>query len=129
MGSRHTVKEEFYMDQGFRIGIGNLCRPLFPSQGHNPFRAKPPSRNIDALGDMPILTKGAPEIAPRETQGEDQRTGAVMVKGLFFNGIHGRGGDKAVIGDKPFPLPVPPNPAISEISRPNLTAPGTEGTL
>jgi hypothetical protein len=81
------------------------------------------------LGNGPILTKRAFEIASRCGDGKRMRSRKIMIKGLFFNRIHGHGhrpGIKLGIKFAPFvytysadsgfsvgnPAPMPAQPAV-----------------
>lgn len=52
------------------------------------------------------------QVAARKTYGQDRRTGSEMVQGLFFYRVRRHSGDKAVEGEVPRSIPVPPDSAL-----------------
>jgi hypothetical protein len=64
------------------------------------------ARRVGTLGDTPILTERATEIAARKTRRSYFRAGPEMIEGLFLNGVDREAGNEPVKGNFRFPVPV-----------------------
>jgi len=73
-----------------------------------------------------ILAKGAAHIATIAPQGQDLRTRAKMIQGLFFYGINGDGAYKAVAFGIQDAVVISPRAAKTQALRRDLAAHGAE---
>jgi hypothetical protein len=119
----HTVQDVLGVNQGLRIGVGDLGRIKSPpgrgptviqGQGYRIFGFKVAAGRLvpaPKLGDTPVLAEGTAEVTARETKGEDRGTGAKVIEGFFLDRVTGKGGYKTVPGNMAFPVQISPHAA------------------
>ncbi len=93
------LDDEFIAQGRFVVGVGQAdaaVGPVVPGQGQSLFRRQFPEGRF-LLGNLPVLTEGAGEIAAPRAQGQDGGTGMEAIEGLLFNGIQGDGRALAVV--------------------------------
>jgi len=80
------------------------------------------------LGDLPVLTKLAVEIAASRGQGEGAAGGEDVEERLFLHGIHVNGAGVAIDERVKAAVDIFTNAAVSPFTRTHLAKSGTEFT-
>ena len=98
--------------------------------GNELFGGVETARYIGTLGNMPILTERATEIAAGKTRRKYFRTRPEMIEGLFFNGVDREAGNEPVKGNVRLPIPVKPSyPATAFFAGNEKTVSRTEAAM
>lgn len=82
------LDDEFIAQGRFVVGVGQAdaaVGPVVPGQGQSLFRRQFPEGRF-LLGNLPVLTEGAGEIAAPRAQGQDGGTGMEAIEGFFSMG-------------------------------------------